>query len=153
MRQGECCNWVYASAMLSLPRASGVRDIAKPRRIMIVDDNADSAELLLLVLSRAGYELRVANTPAAALTLAEEFCPHIALIDIGLPEMDGYQLLAALCAKPQLAGCRFIAVSGYPREADARRTDGQRSFERHLVKPVDFDVLLETVASLETALG
>jgi len=120
---------------------------------MIVDDNADSAELLVLVLGRAGYDLRVANTPAAALALAQEFCPQIALIDIGLPDMDGYQLLAALCAKPQLAGCRFIAVSGYPRETEAPLADGQRCFECHLVKPVDFDVLLKIVASLETALA
>jgi CheY-like chemotaxis protein len=143
----------YDAAMLFSPPASGVRDTSKPRRVMIVDDNVDSAELLLLVLGRAGYDLRIANTPAQALTLAEEFCPQIALIDIGLPEMDGYQLLAALCAKPQLSACRFIAVSGYPRETETTRPDGQRGFECHLVKPVDLDVLLETVASLEVALG
>jgi two-component system, sensor histidine kinase len=138
--------------MLSGQRSSGVRDISGRRRVLIVDDNADSAELLVLVLARAGYELRVASTPAAALLLAPEFCPHLALIDIGLPEMDGHELLRLLRGKPELQGCRFIAVTGYAREV--ARPDGETGgFECHLTKPVDFELLLRTVASVDQALG
>jgi CheY-like chemotaxis protein len=99
--------------MLPPLRSSGVREVSNSCRVLIVDDNADSADLLAFVLARAGYELRVAGTPAAALALADEFCPQIALIDIGLPDMDGYELLGVLRRKPQLDQCRFIAVTGY----------------------------------------
>lgn len=133
--------------MLSSQRPSGVRDSVVARRVLIVDDSADSAELLMLVLGNAGYDPKVANTPAAAIALAPELRPHVALIDIGLPDMDGYALLRILRTLPELADCRFVAVSGYGRET-APQGSVEAGFECHLTKPVDFEKLLRTLASL-----
>jgi CheY-like chemotaxis protein len=137
--------------MLSQRRPSGVRDVSA-RRILIVDDNADSAELLVLVLGRAGYEVSVASTPAVALRVAPDFRPHLALIDIGLPDMNGYELVRALRAQPQLEQCRFIAVTGYSVEHAPHQSEAA-GFDFHLTKPVDFEVLLNAVARVEAALG
>jgi CheY-like chemotaxis protein len=136
--------------MLSSQRPSGVRDSSDGRRVLIVDDNADSAELLLLVLGNAGYESKIASTPAAAIALGPEFCPHVALIDIGLPDMDGYALLRILRTLPELARCRFVAVSGYGSET-APPGNTEARFECHLTKPVDLEKLLRTLASLAEA--
>ncbi|MEO6603363.1 MAG: response regulator, partial [Polyangiaceae bacterium] len=81
-------------------RGSGTRNLAEVRRVLIVDDNHDSAELLELVLGREGHETRVAHDPQDAIPLAESFCPHVAFLDIGLPGMDGFQLLEILRRMP-----------------------------------------------------
>ena len=133
--------------MLASQRPAGVRDTTDARRVLIVDDNADSAELLLLVLGNAGYESKIASTPAAAIALAPEQRPHVALIDIGLPDMDGYELLRILRTLPELDRCRFVAVSGYGSETAPQGSPDAR-FECHLTKPVDFEKLLSTLATL-----
>jgi CheY-like chemotaxis protein len=99
---------------MSAPRrGSGARDVSNRRRVLVVDDDSDSADLLELWLERAGHQVCVANGAVAALALVEDFRPQIALVDIGLPDMDGYELVATLQAKPELEACRFIAVTGY----------------------------------------
>lgn len=119
-----------------------MRNLAEVRRVLIVDDNHDSAELLALVLEREGHETRVAHDPQDAIPLAQSFRPHVAFLDIGLPGMDGFQLLEILRSMPDLAGCRFVAVTGY--EQELRAESGAPGFDAHLLKPVD----LGAVASL-----
>src|SRR5437868_6398658 len=94
-------------------RSSGTRNLSEVRRVLIVDDNHDSAELISLVLEREGHETRVAHDAAEAIPLAIQFRPNLAFLDIGLPGMDGFELLSALRCKPELAACKFIAVTGY----------------------------------------
>jgi CheY-like chemotaxis protein len=108
--------------------------------VLIVDDNHDSAELLALVLEREGHETLVAHDPVEAIPLAVQFRPNLAFLDIGLPGMDGYELLGVLRAIPELEGCKFIAVTGYDDVSC-----GARGFDGHLRKPVDLTAVLDLV--------
>ena len=130
-------------------RASGTRNLAELRRVLIVDDNHDSAELLALVLGREGHETRVAYDPEDAIPLARSFRPHIALLDIGLPGMDGFQLLAILRGMPDLAACQFVAVTGY--EEDAIGGTAALGFDAHLRKPIDLNAVVDLVLDLGQA--
>ncbi len=92
---------------------SGIRATALAN-VLIVDDDFDSAEALLLLLERAGYAARVALTaPGAVTTIGDDFKPDFVVIDIGLPEVTGLELVAILRAKHGLEHCRFLSVSGY----------------------------------------
>jgi signal transduction histidine kinase len=116
-----------------------------PKRILIVDDNADAAESLAVLLGLQGHETRVALSGPEALETVETFGPDVALLDLGLPGMDGYQLAARLRATPRLEGVRLVALTGYGRSEDRERTQAA-GFDDHLVKPVD-------LAALARALG
>jgi CheY-like chemotaxis protein len=113
--------------------------------VLIVDDNHDSAELIALVLGREGHETRVAHDPRQAIPLAAQFQPNIAFLDIGLPGMDGFELLRALRAKPELAECKFIAVTGYEELGQALGSEG---FDGHMVKPIDLGALVDLVVQV-----
>jgi CheY-like chemotaxis protein len=126
--------------MPSPRRGSGARDTSNCRRVLVVDDDSDSTDLLELLLERVGHQVCVANGAIAALALVEGFRPQIALIDIGLPDMDGYELLAALQSKPELEACRFIAVTGYSSLGLKARSE-RAGFYAHLTKPLDFEAL------------
>ena len=109
-------------------------------RILLVDDNEDAAKLLGRVLTAWGHRVSVAHDGASALEIVETFTPDVALLDIGLPEMDGYELARRLHAIPALAGVRLVALTGYGqvRDRDAALDAG---FHEHMVKPVDLDAL------------
>ncbi|MDQ3365279.1 MAG: ATP-binding protein [Myxococcota bacterium] len=118
------------------------------RRILIVDDNEDAADLLSEVLSTMGSTTRVAHDGATALTIAAEFEPELALLDLGLPSMDGYELAQRLRA--QQDGMHLVAVTGYGQESDRRRTRAA-GFDEHLVKPVNMEKLFSVIAQLTDA--
>ena len=109
-------------------------------RVLVVDDNADAADVLTLLLTLKGYETRVANDAPTALRVAAEFLPDIAVVDIGLPVMDGYELASHLREIPGLGRLRLLALTGYGQEDD-RRKSREAGFHGHLVKPVDVDAL------------
>lgn len=125
---------------------------AATRRVLLVDDNLDAADLLAEALREAGHQVEVANDPVVALEAAARFHPEVAILDIGLPVMDGYELAARLHALPALASCRLIALTGYGQEHDRARSQSG-GFERHLVKPVDLDQLMSLVAEPARATG
>ncbi|HUG25701.1 ATP-binding protein [Piscinibacter sp.] len=114
------------------------------RRVLVVDDNVDGADLLGHLLRAAGHQVQVLNDPVSALQALDAFAPDVAVLDIGLPVMDGYELAARL--RERLAGrpCRFIALTGYGQDADRGRSQ-HAGFEQHLVKPVDPDRVVEVV--------
>jgi CheY-like chemotaxis protein len=116
--------------------------------VLIVDDQQDTAELVAMVLGEHGHEVKVAHDGETALSLALEFRPQIALLDIGLPVMDGLQLAAAMRATPELAACRLIAISGYCTEHDRARSRSA-GFEQHLAKPLGIEALLLAISSFE----
>jgi CheY-like chemotaxis protein len=116
--------------------------------VLVVDDNHDSAELIALVLGREGHETRVAHDAREAIPIAVQFRPNIAFLDIGLPGMDGIELLHVLRATPELAGCKFIAVTGYEELAHGPSGAG---FDGHMVKPVDLSALVATVMNIGQA--
>jgi signal transduction histidine kinase len=126
-----------ASAAEPPPRADGTR-------ILVVDDNEDAAEGLALSLKLRGYLVRMAHDAPSALEAAREFRPKVALLDIGLPVMDGYELAARLRKLPGLADVRFIAVTGYGQESDRARSRAA-GFHAHLVKPADFGKILRAI--------
>jgi CheY-like chemotaxis protein len=93
-----------------------------------------------------GHEVSVAHDGPEALAAVEQFSPDIALLDIGLPVMDGYELGKRLHAAPQAAHCRLIALTGYSQDHD-RAQSKAAGFEVHLVKPVDLRNLLQLLAA------
>ena len=116
-------------------------------RIMIVDDNRDAAESLGMVLSAMGHKVQVEASPHGALLHADAESFDVCLLDIGLPDMDGYQLAQRLRATPRAAGAIMLALSGYgqPQDVAASQAAG---FARHLVKPVDIPCLLALLDEL-----
>ena len=118
---------------------------ALARRVMIVDDNADGAEMLGRLLAEHGHEVAVFNDPLLALADAPRLRPHVAVLDIGLPGMDGYELAARLRVQLGAHGCRLVALSGYSQEADKIRS-AEAGFEQHLVKPVSPDQIVGLVS-------
>ena len=122
------------------PRPADPQERRGVRRILIVDDNVDGAELLDEVFRALGHATRLAHDGAAALAVARDFRPHIAFLDIGLPEMDGYQLARRLRTVPGLEEVRLVAVTGFGQEADRDRAR-EAGFDEHLVKPVEIDGL------------
>jgi CheY-like chemotaxis protein len=103
--------------------------------VLVVDDNHDAASMLASSLRALGHTVHVAHDGPAALRDAPGFGPEVAVLDIGLPAMDGYELARALRALPKMRGLRLIAVTGYGQDADRRRT-AEAGFDGHLVKPV-----------------
>ncbi len=122
----------------SPPPAPAVQEA--PRRILIVDDNTDSAITMASVQSRRGHETRTAFTGPDALTAATEFQPEVVLLDIGLPGMDGFEVARRLRAMPSFQNVLLIAMSGYGSSED-RALAQQSGFDEYLVKPVDLAVL------------
>jgi PAS domain S-box-containing protein len=127
-----------------LPRASaGAETVpaapaparSSPLRILVVDDNADAAESLAMLLELEGHVVKTAMNGESALALAASFAPDVALLDIGLPGMDGYALAAALRADPVHRALRLVALTGYGQPEDRERSRAA-GFDMHLVKPV-----------------
>jgi signal transduction histidine kinase len=106
------------------------------KRVLIVDDNEDIAVMISELLTVWGYETRYAHDALAALAMAESFAPDVAVLDIGLPVMDGYELARRFGQNTALARTRLIAVTGYGQEQDRKRAH-DAGFAAHLVKPVD----------------
>ncbi len=113
-------------------------------RVLVVDDNKDVALTLSRGLLRLGYEVAVAHDGPTALEVARAFHPVIALLDIGLPVMDGYELGQLLRVGSDV---RLVAVTGYGLDGDRQRSR-EAGFEQHLVKPVDLRELHETLQSM-----
>jgi len=108
------------------------------RRVLVVDDSTDAADSLAMLLELEGHEVSTAYTAAAALEKAERFQPEIAFIDIGLPQMDGYEVARRLRANERCRAIRLVALTGYgqPDDRDEARRAG---FDHHLVKPADLE--------------
>ena len=114
-------------------------------RVLVVDDNVDAAQALGELLRAAGHAVREAHDAMQALAVLDEFVPEVALLDIGLPGLSGYDLAAVLRGDPRLAGMALIALTGYGREPDRARAIAG-GFDEHLVKPVGIDTLFAAIA-------
>ena len=114
------------------------------RRVMVVDDNPDSAETMAELVKIWGYDVRTAHDGPGALDCARSFRPHVVLLDVGLPGMDGYELAQRLRAEG-LAGNLMVSVTGYGQPEDRRRAE-EAGFDHHLTKPVDPDTLQRLVS-------
>ncbi len=116
------------------------------RRILVVDDNVDAAESLATLLTLQGHIVQTAHNALGALTLARSLRPHVVLLDIGLPGMDGYEVAIQLRRCPEASHATLIALSGYGQEQDRRRSK-EVGFAHHLVKPVHPEILSRLIAA------
>ena len=117
------------------------------KRVLIVDDHRDIANSLSRLLGLLGYDVRAALNPLDAIAVAETFRPHVALLDLGLPVMDGYTLAVKLRERLGQFAPVLIALSGYNRPEDLRRSEAA-GFAVHLTKPVDCDDLVNALETL-----
>jgi signal transduction histidine kinase len=115
-------------------------------RILVVDDNRESADTLSLLLQLVGHEVRVAYDGSAALAAARTFQPQVLLQDIQMPGMSGFEVARSLRAQPATRNVMLVAMTGYGSEADRRRCL-EAGFDHHLVKPVELDTLEQLLAS------
>jgi CheY-like chemotaxis protein len=139
-----------AEFTLRLPLAHGApaaprREIAPSRttaarRVLVVDDNVDAATTLHLLLRSLGHETRVAYGGREALDIAAEFQPDIVLLDIGMPEIDGYEVARRLRTANAGRELRIVAITGWGQQAD-RDKSREAGFDVHLVKPVEIGLL------------
>jgi CheY-like chemotaxis protein len=116
------------------------------RRVLIVDDNVDSAESMAMLIRSWGHEANVAHSAMSALEIAERFAPETALLDIGLPDMDGYALARRLRAQDTSGNLQLVAMTGYGRAED-RAAARDAGFDVHLVKPAEADELARVLAT------
>lgn len=134
-------------AKASPPPLPVVRPVERSLRMLIVDDNVDAAETMALLQELRGHQTRCVHTGQAALALAAEFKPEVVLLDIGLPGMNGYEVLRRLRAIPAMETAFVVAMTGYGSEDDIHHAR-VAGFDRHLVKPADLDLLRGWLASL-----
>lgn len=116
-------------------------------RVLIVDDNTDATETLAMLMETLGNDVRVAGSGGEALTITERWSPDVCLLDIGLPDMDGFQLAAALRTQPQAARASFIAVTGYGTQQDREKAFAA-GFDHHLIKPLDVGKLFSLLGDI-----
>jgi CheY-like chemotaxis protein len=119
-------------------------------RILIVDDNRDSADSLATLLQFEGHHVQAVYSAKEGLDQAAIFEPEVLLLDIGLPEMNGYEVARRLRGIPALKKSRLIAISGYGQPEDRMRTQAA-GFDDHLVKPITLAHLTQTLAALATS--
>jgi signal transduction histidine kinase len=129
------------------PRADAARPpvTASARRVLVIEDDVDGAETLRELLELHDHVVETAGSGPEGLEKARAFCPDVVLCDIGLPEMDGFDVASAMRADPTLRSTALVALSGYAAPADVERAS-EAGFDRHVAKPVD-------IASLERIMG
>jgi signal transduction histidine kinase len=116
------------------------------RRILVVDDNLDSAESMTMMLKLSGHDVATAHDGLEAVKLAKEFQPDVALLDLGMPKLDGYEAARSIREQSWGQDMLLVALTGWGQAEDKRRSR-EAGFDAHLVKPIDFDALEELVAT------
>jgi DNA-binding response OmpR family regulator len=117
--------------------------MSEHRRVLVVDDNADAADSLAMLLQVRGDEVRVAYDGAAALVAESEFHPQVVLLDIGMPKLSGYDV-ARRIRETRGPGVLIIAITGWGQDEDRQRAR-EAGFDHHFTKPVDYAALLEVI--------
>jgi PAS domain S-box-containing protein len=109
-------------------------------RVLVADDNQDAADSLAMLLEMAGHDVRVVHEGLSAVSVAHTFRPDTVLLDIGMPQLNGYEVARALRKEPWGAGITLIALTGWGQDSDRQKAI-EAGFDRHLTKPVDPDTL------------
>jgi PAS domain S-box-containing protein len=147
---GKGCEFTIRLPLIPEPSGDEIKTILEPGqtngpslRVLVVEDNVDSADSLRLLLQLYGHDARVARTGQAALDIAPAFGPEVVLLDIGLPDMDGYLVAERLRERPEFKHVMMCALTGFsPSEADKQRQQ-ETGFDHYFVKPVKLASLLE----------
>lgn len=135
------------SRLSSVVEPTATIDVSAKRRILIVDDNRDSADSLSMLLELTGNEIYTAHDGVEAVAAVEKHRPEVLLLDIGLPKLDGHEVCRRVREQPWGKDIVVIALTGWGQEDDRRRSE-EAGFNGHLVKPVDYDKLLELLSTL-----
>ena len=114
---------------------------------MVVDDNVDAAEMLAMFLETTGHRVAIENNALQVIARARAHPPGVFLLDIGLPDLDGYALARQIRAVPKLAGAVLVAITGYGDE-QARQEASAAGFDHHFVKPIETARLMELLDTL-----
>jgi signal transduction histidine kinase len=133
-------NAANGRASVDLGADTGAEAVQIRRRILVADDNSDALESLATLLELGGHEVFSAANGALALESAERHLPEVALLDIGMPKLDGYEVARRIRAQPWGRRITLVALTGWGQESDRRRS-GEAGFDSHLVKPLDLDKL------------
>jgi CheY-like chemotaxis protein len=134
-----------------VPRTSGPS--ASPeagailRKILVVDDNRDSVESLAMLLKMLGHETYLAYDGLEAVQTAERIRPELILLDIGLPKLNGYEVCRKIREQEWSQATVIVALSGWGQEADRRKSE-EAGFNHHMVKPLDYNLLMDVLAEL-----
>jgi CheY-like chemotaxis protein len=121
-------------------------DGAAHKRILVADDNRDAAETLAIILRLEGHDVELAHDGAAALQSFAARRPDVALLDIGMPRADGYEVARRIRADPAGVDVKLIAITGWAQEADKARSR-DAGFDHHLTKPIEPSLLIELLGS------
>lgn len=116
----------------------------KARRVLIIDDNEDAASVLSMIINAYGHQSEVANSGRAGLQIAQAFHPDIVFLDIGMPEMSGYEVAVALRQLPTLQNVYIAAVTGW-NDAGTRARVISAGFDLHLTKPAAVESILDVL--------
>jgi CheY-like chemotaxis protein len=133
--------------MANVNATAAVNPTPRRFRILVVDDNQDSALSLAMMLSIMGHETRTANDGESAVTAAENFLPEVVLLDIGLPKLNGYEVAQRIREQAWGASMFLIAVTGWGQEEDRQRSS-EVGLNVHMVKPVEPAALERLLATL-----
>jgi CheY-like chemotaxis protein len=120
------------------------------KRVLIADDHQDGAEMMRLLLAQGGHDVCVAHCGADAIELAKREKPQIALLDIGMPDMNGYEVANRIRAEAWGSEITLIAVTGWGQDEDRRRSRAA-GFDFHLTKPIDPEALIKLIESRKNA--
>ena len=135
------------------PKASPTPTKAAPPtgpslRVLVVDDNVDAVQSLGDLLKAYGHDVRTAHTGPTAVAAASDYNADVVLLDIGLPELDGYEVAKRIRQQPTHKNTVLVAMTGYGQESDRERSQAA-GFNHHLVKPADFGKVLEILATVK----
>jgi signal transduction histidine kinase len=147
VRAESSANGRSASPLASNGSANEEATPQTRRRILVADDNSDALESLATLLELGGHEVFSAANGALALESAERNLPEVALLDIGMPKLDGYEVARRIRAQPWGRSITLVALTGWGQDSDRRRS-GEAGFDSHLVKPLDLDKLIELLERL-----
>lgn len=128
-------------------KPASASEISAPHRVLIVDDNADAASTLGMLIEMLGNHVATANSGREALALGEDFQPRIIFLDLGMPEMDGFATAAKIREQAWGKNIVIVALSGWGQDEDKRKTEAA-GFDHHLVKPTELGQLQKLLAEL-----
>lgn len=134
-------------ADVNAPTTTAIKPARQAFRILVVDDNLDSALSLAMMLSIMGHETRTAHDGESALATAEAFLPDVVLLDIGLPKLNGYEVAQRIRQQPWGTSMFLIAVTGWGQEEDRQRSS-EVGLNVHMVKPIEAGALEQLLSDL-----
>ncbi|MCE9525569.1 MAG: response regulator, partial [Planctomycetales bacterium] len=129
------------------PAADAGPAAARPLRVLVVDDNTDTVLTFAILLKASGHDVRTAHDGPTGVEAALAYLPDVALLDIGLPGLNGYEVAKRIRQEPTLQNAVLVALTGYGQETD-REISRQAGFNHHMVKPANFDKLQQILANV-----